>query len=107
MPIARFSKKFYDTFGDDLTSELVDYLNSVETSYRSELRDLFEAHFGRFDAKLDQRAAELRTEFEKQLGGLRVEFHRDLGAVKAELIKWNVAFWAPVVLALIGLYFKP
>lgn len=102
MPIAKLSRKFYETFGDDLTTELVDYLNAVEASYRSELRDLFEAHFGRFDAKLEQRSAELG----KEMAELRTEFHKEIGSARADLIKWTAVFWMPVALAVIGLYFK-
>lgn len=64
------------------------------------------SHFGRLEAKLEQRLADLR-------GDLRAEFHKEIGSVRgeigsfrAELIKWMFGFWVPVVLALIGLYFK-
>jgi hypothetical protein len=66
----------------------VNCLNSIETSYRTELRDLFAAHFGRFEEKLERRLAETRTELIR------------------ELIKWVSVFWVPVVVALIGLYLK-
>lgn len=80
----------------------MDYLNAVEANYRAELRDLFAAQFGRFDAKLEQRSAELR----KEMADLPTEFHKQIGAVKAELIKWTAVFWVPVALAVIGRYFK-
>ncbi len=91
MPVAKLSREFYDKFGDKVTDELVNCLNSIEASYRAEIRDLFAAHFGRFEEKLERRLAELR-----------VEIH----SVKADLIKWTFVFWAPVALAVIGLYFK-
>lgn len=100
MPVAKLSRNFYEKFGDELTDELVNCLNSIEATYRLELRDLFEAHFGRFEAKLEQRLAQTT-------GDLRAEFHRELASVRAELIKWAFAFWVPVALAVIGLYFKP
>ena len=81
-------------------------MNSIETNYRSEIKDLFEAHFGRFEEKLDHRLtetkAELRAEFREEIARLRIELH----AAKADLIKWTFVFWVPVVLALIGLYLK-
>ena len=104
--IAKLSRKFYETFGDELTSELVDWFNSVDASYRAEFRDLFEVHFARFDAKLEQRVAEVKAELRQEIAQLRVEFHRELGSVKADLIKWTFLFWAPTALAVIGLYFK-
>ncbi|MCH7891757.1 MAG: hypothetical protein IH921_09675 [Gemmatimonadetes bacterium] len=70
-------------------------MNSIEASYRAEIKDLFAAHFGRFEEKLERRLAETQAE-------LRVEIH----SVKADLIKWTFVFWAPVALAMIGLYFK-
>ncbi len=70
-------------------------MNSIEASYRVEIKDLFAAHFGRFEEKLERRLAETQAE-------LRVEIH----SVKADLIRWTFVFWAPVALGVIGLYFK-
>jgi hypothetical protein len=100
VPVAKLSRNFYEKFGDELTDELVNCLNTIESSYRLELRDLFDAHFGRFEAKVEQRLAETTA-------NIRTEFHRELGSIRAEMIKWMFGFWVPVVLALIGLYFKP
>lgn len=78
---ARLSRKFYETFGDDLTNELVELLNQVDMNYRSELRELNELNFARFEGKLDQRIAEVR----------------------AELFKWMFLFWIGTVVPLAGL----
>ena len=84
MPVtARLSRRFYETFGDEIVNELVELLNQVDSTYRSELREQNELSFGRFDSKLDQRMAELRTE---------------LHSMKAELIKWMFLFWAGTAL---------
>src|SRR2546423_5492329 len=91
MPVAKLSREFYERFGDKLTDELVNCLNSIEGSYRAELRDLFDAHFGRFEEKLERRLADLRVE---------------LHSTKADMLKWSVGLWVPVTLAVIGLYFK-
>lgn len=78
MPVtAKLSRRFYEKFGDDIVNELVDWLNQVDDTYRSDLRQLNEVNFARFDAKLDARLAEL----------------------KAELIKWMFLFWAGTALA--------
>jgi hypothetical protein len=89
MPVtAKLSRKFYETFGDELTNELVNWLNQVDTSYRTEFRELFEVHFGRFDAKLDQRVGELRAEMREAIAGVRAElgekFTRELVAARVE-----------------------
>ena len=86
MPVtARLSRKFYERFGDDLTNELVEWFNQVDTTYRSEFRDLFDVNFARFDAKLEQRIAELRAELHTGLGELRAELRTELGELRAEL----------------------
>ncbi len=120
MPVAKLSREFYDRFGDKVTDELVTCLNSIEASYRAEIKDLFAAHFERFEEKLDRPTAETaahfarfeekfehrlaatKAELRQEIAGLRVEIH----SVKADLIKWTFVFWAPVALAMIGLYFK-
>jgi hypothetical protein len=84
MPVAKLSREFYERFGDKVTDELVNCLNTIEAGYRSELNDLFDAHFGRFEELFERRLAE----------------------TKAELIKWSSAFWVVVALAVLGLYFK-
>jgi len=77
---ARLSQKFYEKFGEDVTNELVNWFNTVDATYRAELRELNELNFARFDAKLGQRLAELESR-----------------------LTWRMfAFWAPTALAVIG-----
>jgi len=79
MPVtARLSKKFY------VANELVDWFNAVDASYRSELRELNELNFARFEAKLEQRLAE----------------------TKADLVKWMFVFWAPTAIGVLALLFR-
>ena len=53
MPItAKLSRKFYEKLGDEVTNELVSWLNAVDDSYRQEFRELFEVNFGRVEAPL-------------------------------------------------------
>ena len=84
MPVtAKLSKRFYDRFGEDIVNELVEWFNAVDATYRADLKEINELNFARFDAKLEQRLAELRAEFKGELGSL-----------KAELIKWMFVFWS-------------
>ncbi len=77
---ARLSKRFYDTLGEEIASELVDWFNAVDATYQADLRELNELNFARFEAKLGERLAE-------------VESH----------LTWRMfAFWAPTALAVIG-----
>lgn len=72
MPVtAKLSRNFYERFGDDIANELVDWFNMVDATYRSELRELNELNYARFDAKLEQRVAELRSDI--QVGLERLE----------------------------------
>jgi hypothetical protein len=78
---AKLSRKFYKTFGDDITNELVEWLNQVDASYLAEFREFNELHYQRFDARLEQRLADVR----------------------ADLMKWMFIFWAGTVIPLGGL----
>lgn len=97
MPVtAKLSKKFYDKLGDEVTNELVEWLNTVDTSYRQEFRELFDAHFGRLDARLD--AAEARSEgrfaaFEARFGTLEARVDSKLANSEKSLIRWMFGFW--------------
>ena len=82
MPVtARLSKRFYDVFGEEIATELVDWFNAVDATYRADLRELNELNFARFDAKLEQRLAQ----------------------VKSDLVKWMFVFWAPTALGVVSL----
>lgn len=116
MPItAKLSKEFYDKFGHAIVDELVNWLNQMDTSYRSELREVNELNFARFDAKLDQRIAEVRADVRLEIGELRAEMRAGFAAMNASLdaklnglrsdvVKWSFIFWATTALAVIGLY---
>ncbi len=81
MPVtARLSKKFYETFGEDVTNELVEWFNAVDATYRADLRELNDLNFARFEARL-------KAALQEQ---------------KAEIIKWMFLFWAPTALAVVG-----
>ncbi len=74
MPVtARLSKKFYDTLGEELAIELVDWFNQVDATYRSDLRELNESNFQRFDAKLEQRLAQQDARWESRIAELEAK----------------------------------
>ena len=80
----KLSRKFYERFGEDVTNELVDWFNNVDATYRSNLKELVELQYARFEARLEQRLAEL----------------------KSDLVKWMFAFWAPTALAVVALLLR-
>jgi len=92
MPVtARLSRKFYETFGDELANELVEWFNQVDATYRTDLRDLNELNFARFDAKLEQRFAQADANWERRIAQLRVD-----------LVKWMFIFWTGTTVTLFG-----
>ena len=91
MPVtAKLSRKFDEKFGDDITNELVDWFNRVDATYRTELRELNELNFGRFDAKLE--ALESRLEAR-------------MAAFEARIIRWMFPFWVGQAVTTVGLVF--
>lgn len=93
MPVtAKLSRKFYERFWDDLTNELVEWFNQVDATYRSELRETNELNWARFEAKLEQRIAEVRA-----------DLHTGLANLKTELIRWMFVFWVGTLGTLIAL----
>ena len=102
MPVAKLSREFYEKFGHKLTDELVNCLNAIEASYRAELRELFDAHFGRFEEKLERRLLDTKAELGIKIEQLRVELHSN----KVDLLKWSLGLWVPVALGVLGLYFR-
>jgi hypothetical protein len=76
---------------EEVTNELVDWLNAVDATYRADLRELNELNFARFDAKLEQRLAELRVEIQK---------------TRADILRWMFMFWAPTALGVISLLLR-
>jgi len=104
MPVtARLSKLFYERLGEQIANELVDWFNSVDASYRAELRDLNELNFARFDAKLEQRVATLEANLKEAMALLEAKFERRLG----EQIRWLLLAWASLLIPIIGLWMRP
>jgi hypothetical protein len=111
---AKLSKRFYDVLGEDVANELVDWFNAVDLTYRADLRELNELNFARFDAKLEQRLAELRAELRQTTAELRAELRQEIAQfrlelrteiqqVRTDLLRWMFGFWATTLLTLAGL----
>jgi hypothetical protein len=110
MPItARLSKKFYDRLGEDIVNELVGLLNLIDSTYRSELKEINEINFARFEAKLEQRIDSLRSELKSDMAELKA----DMAGLKATLeqrlgeqTRWYFVAWAALLIPIIGLWFR-
>jgi hypothetical protein len=113
---AKLSRKFYEKFGDDIANELVDWFNMVDATYRSELRELNELNYARFDAKLEQRVVELEAKLDLRIAELRREmqvgfttlearFVQRLADLETTLTKRMFAFWIAQAATTVGLVF--
>ena len=121
MPVtARLSLRFYEKLGEDVANELVEWFNSVDATYRSDLRELNELNFARFDAKLEQRLAEfgadLRVDMERRSAQVDARFETlkarliqrleaRIGDVKHEMLRWMLASWSTMMLVMLGTLF--
>jgi glutathione S-transferase len=75
--------------------------NSVDATYRSDLKELNELNFARFDAKLEQRIAELRAEMRE--GFARVD--QRFAEFETKLTNRLFAFWVAQAATMVGLVF--
>ena len=121
MPVtAKLSRHFYERLGEQIANELVDWFNAVDATYRSDLREVNEINFARFDAKVEQRFAEQDAKFEKRFADFEIKVEKGFAAVNvrfAELetkierklgdqTRFFVVAWSALFAAMIGLWFK-
>jgi hypothetical protein len=126
MPLtAKLSKRFYDTFGDEITNDLVEWFNQVDATYRQELREQNDLNWARVEARIGQAEVALRSEFKQDwariesrigqvetslrsefnqgLAGLRSDLDVGLERLRSDLLKWMFLFWTGTALTVIGL----
>jgi hypothetical protein len=114
MPVtAKLSLLFYQKLGEQVATELVEWFNSVDATYRSDLRELNELNFARFDAKLEQRLAEFDGRVAQRFAQVDARFEsleaRLLGrlesrieGVRTEMQRWMLASWSSMMLVLLA-----
>jgi hypothetical protein len=125
MPVtAKLSKAFYDRLGEAVANELVEWFNQVDAAYRSDLRDINERNFARFDAKLDQRLGTFEVTIERRLAALEVMIERRLTSFEVTMtqrlsgvevtlerglrqqLRWMFVVWSALLIPIIGLWFR-
>ena len=125
MPVtAKLSRVFYERLGEQIATELVDWFNQVDATYRADLRELNELNFARFDAKLEQRVAELHARIDRvavelnaKIDRVAAELNAKIDRVAAELnatlerrlgeqTRWLFAAWASLLIPIIGLWIR-
>ncbi len=109
MPItAKLSRRFYETFGDEIANELVGWFNSVDAQYRTELREMLDTQFRLMRSELEQRiiAAELRLDrridlVEAKLDKMEIRLLARVEQMISGERKWTIGLWASTMLAVI------
>ena len=103
MPVtAKLSRRFYERFGDEIANELVEWFNQVDATYRTDLRELNELNFARFDAKLEQRFAESDGKWERRFAEMDAKWEQRIAQLRGDLIKWMFIFWTGTTVTLFG-----
>jgi hypothetical protein len=82
----KLSERFYQKFGHELVDEMVNWFNQVDATYRSDLREVNELNFSRFDAKLEQRLAQSDATWEQRLAQLDMKWEQRLAQLD---VKWE------------------
>lgn len=111
MPIAaKFSEAFYQKFGHKETGELVEYLNTLDTTYRAHLERLNDINWSRVEsriaqaeARMEQRYSHLEARLDHLESRLDDRLDRRLAELKAELLKWMFLFWLGTIGTVIAL----
>jgi len=125
MPVtAKLSREFYDRLGENVANELVEWFNAVDATYRADLRELNERNFQRFDAKLEQRLAEMDAKWERRMAELDTRWERRLATIETgwerrisciettlerglkEHTRWMFLAWASLLVPIIGLWMR-
>jgi hypothetical protein len=77
----------------------VDWFNAVDTTYKSDLRDLIEVQAQRFECQARTAPGEARADLRSEIGQVRAEMGVGFAQLRAELIKWMFLFWLGTVAA--------
>ena len=86
MPVtAKLSRRFYETFGDEIANELVEWFNQVDATYRADLLQINELNFSRFDARLEQRTAQIQAKLEQRMTQVEAKLEQRVARVEAKL----------------------
>jgi hypothetical protein len=114
MPVtAKLSQAFYDRLGHQVADEMVDWFNQVDAANRSDLRELNELNFARFDATLKQQLSEFSRVLDSRLAEFSRAFERELAKLAIELkdqqviqMRWMIGVWLVVLVAVMGLWIR-
>ena len=117
MPVfARLSRRFYDVVGEDVTQQLVDWINAVEQELtdRARLRTGLVSALERVAERRDvtsryvreRNAVELSrsdADLERRMSELRVDLRKEIAGFRTELLGWMFVFWITNLVGIAGL----
>ena len=99
----RLLHRLQEALGDEATNDLLSWWDEATRVNRSEVREVAELYFQRFNAELQRGLAEVRGETQKSIVELAAQMRTEMANQRADLIKWMFLFWAGTVLPLAGL----
>jgi hypothetical protein len=106
MPVpAKFSEQSHDRVGHQFIEELVDWLTRNEQSFRTELREINELNFARFETKLELQVQRFENAIEKQGSQLRREMADMEARITGRLLRWMFVFWTGTTITVLGAMF--
>jgi hypothetical protein len=113
--------KLRETLGDEAANDLVSWVDEATARELGHIRELAELHYSRFDARLEQRLANLGADVDGRIEALRTDLYGRIEALRADLygriealrtelavqrgdlIKWMFLFWVGTIVPLAGL----
>lgn len=126
---ARLLQKLRETWGEEVTQDLVTWVSETQAVNRAELRELADAYFARFqdlleqriaasesrlearfEAKLEERMALSEARTDTKLASLEGRMTTGLATLRADIasqmrdqMKWMFVFWIGTLVPLAGL----
>ena len=86
MPVTpTFSEDFYKKLGHGIAEEFVNWFNQAHTAFRTDLKELNELNYARFESKLEQRIAELRATLREEITQMGAALRQEIAAMETRL----------------------
>lgn len=113
----RLLQKVKEAWGEEVTQDLVAWVNEGQAVNRAELRELADLYFARFSERLDERIAGSERKLDSRTNSLQLDIARVEGKLDAGFatlhaeftehmraqLKWMFLFWAGTIVPLAGL----
>ena len=97
----KLSREFYDKLGDKIATELVEWFNLTNATYRTDLKELNELNFARFRAEMEAGFARADAKLEQRIAEVRIA----LADLEIRLTRRMFYFWIGQAATTAGLVF--